>query len=474
MKLRAILLWTAATLLLCGAVWLVPLNQDEGWYLLAARRVWQGLIPYKDFTFTQGPVLPFVYAPATPLVRAFGLLGGRLLQVLFSLATLAVLRRNLDERDFPLLLALFCIPFQMQFLLTIKTYALAALFLSLGAHFWLKQTNRSLALSAFFFALAAGTRISLGFFFLPLFLSLLGRPRERPRGSLAVFTLTGLATLSALFAPFLFWNADSFFFQTIGFHQARDIGIALLFRAGSLLRWIQAWLPALLMCAALRRPRFQCVDRALFIGVLGTGLMHLFTPFPYDEYQTPLYPVLLLWLFRQPDMEKLRPHAPRIILAVLLFSISSPRLHSWIPASHDRLWHSISPETELQQLRRVGRDLKNRLPAGAILFTPDSYLAIESGLEVPRGLEMGPFSFSPDGTRAELLSLEQITDRLARSDAVAFSQYLFVRSPEVQPMSHEDAAELRRLIAEQFNLVSMEEAFGQGGTTLQIGLRRTE
>jgi len=471
MKLRPLFLWTATALLLFGATWLVPLNQDEGWYLLAARRVSQGRLPYIDFTYTQGPVLPFVYALATPLVQAGGLLGGRLVQVLLSLATLAVLRRNLDRRDFPLAVALFCVPFHLQFSLTVKTYALAGLFLSLGAHFWFKQTTRSLMLSALFLALAAGTRISLLIFFPPLFVSLLSRPGERPPKSLAAFTLSAAGSLLLLYGPFLAMNAETVFFQLVNFHAARTPGPALIFRAGTLLRWIQAWLPALLLCLALRRPRFTCADRAVFLGLLGAGVLHLFTPFPYEEYQTPLYPLLLMWLFRQPDMETLRPHFPRIILAVLLFSLSSPRLHHWIPVHSDRLWHHPHGETDMRQLRRAGRELKKHLPANALLFTPDSYLAVETGLEVPAGLEMGPFSFSPAGNHPELLNLAQIKELLSISDAVAFSPYLFVSSPEVEPMQAGHILELREFIDARFTTVWREASFGQGRTELQVGVR---
>ena len=54
------------------------LNQDEGWYLYAARQVHEGELPYRDFAFTQGPMLPLVYSLAYPLVERWGVAGGRL------------------------------------------------------------------------------------------------------------------------------------------------------------------------------------------------------------------------------------------------------------------------------------------------------------------------------------------------------------------------------------------------------------
>ncbi len=52
------------------------LNQDEGWYLYAARMVSEGQMPYRDFAFTQGPVMALVYSAADPLVDIAGVAGG--------------------------------------------------------------------------------------------------------------------------------------------------------------------------------------------------------------------------------------------------------------------------------------------------------------------------------------------------------------------------------------------------------------
>ena len=45
------------------------LNQDEGWYLYASGLVADGQLPYVDFCYTQGPVLPFVYTLADGWVQ---------------------------------------------------------------------------------------------------------------------------------------------------------------------------------------------------------------------------------------------------------------------------------------------------------------------------------------------------------------------------------------------------------------------
>ncbi len=79
-----ICIWGSLALSLIGAValyafavWFGNLNQDEGWYLYAAKCVAAGEVPYRDFFFTQGPFMPTIYAFFAPLWTPFGVLGGR-------------------------------------------------------------------------------------------------------------------------------------------------------------------------------------------------------------------------------------------------------------------------------------------------------------------------------------------------------------------------------------------------------------
>ena len=37
------------------------IDGDEGFYLMASRLVFEHRVPYRDFFFTQTPLLPFVY-----------------------------------------------------------------------------------------------------------------------------------------------------------------------------------------------------------------------------------------------------------------------------------------------------------------------------------------------------------------------------------------------------------------------------
>lgn len=61
--------FTVVTLLsLMYLAWLVhfaqvrPIDGDEGFYATAARLVWEGKTPYRDFFFQQAPLLPYLYS----------------------------------------------------------------------------------------------------------------------------------------------------------------------------------------------------------------------------------------------------------------------------------------------------------------------------------------------------------------------------------------------------------------------------
>lgn len=109
------------------------LNGDEGWYLYGARLVYQGSLPYADFTFTQMPLVAYVYG--LPQLAVGGIYCGRLTSVVLALAALGVAARAASRLAGPAAAACVTVllasaPSAIYFSTLIKTYALAAFFLS--------------------------------------------------------------------------------------------------------------------------------------------------------------------------------------------------------------------------------------------------------------------------------------------------------------------------------------------------------
>ena len=104
-KLRA--LWGAGGPIALGlvvtAAFLVPLavwgvvDNDEGYYGLAAKLTFAGEVPYRDFLYLQTPLLPYVYG-AWMQVFGVSLEATRALSVIFALALGALICQHAARR----------------------------------------------------------------------------------------------------------------------------------------------------------------------------------------------------------------------------------------------------------------------------------------------------------------------------------------------------------------------------------------
>ncbi|MDF3127595.1 hypothetical protein P0Y35_00145 [Kiritimatiellaeota bacterium B1221] len=496
MKLPILISALASLALLAVAFWWAPLNQDEGWYLMAARRVSQGHMPYRDFAFTQAPLFPYVFQFAQPLISTMGLAGGRLVNIGFSLLTFLVLHRSLryfvprPSRAFAFLL-LICIlglnVFQAQYTVTVKTYPLAGFLLTLSMLGWIsyQQTHRrsTLMLCALALAAATATRLSVGLFFLPLGFTLLGQRKSDGQKAWISFALLGLLGLSLFFLPFLLLAPEGFKFGLLDFHAAREVNSSWLLKAGFLSRVLQSYLPAVLalFCLLPNWKRWQPGSRSLCLGIFAVTLLHLLAPFPYDDYQVALYPLLALLItietsHQLPGVKQIRL-APFLLMACLLFAFSSPQLPRWFSNGQDRIWFKTKAQSDLALLREKAELLRTEFTKTPTkILTMDTYIPIENGMEIPRGLEMGPFSYFPDldtedAKRYQVVNQELLMDLIRNSDAdiATFSGYTFaIESPWITPTADHIRQIYWDLMLERFNLITVFENFGQGPSQLVI------
>jgi hypothetical protein len=238
-KLRPLWAWggPAAVGLAVTAAFLVPLaiwgvvDNDEGYYGLAAKLTIQGEVPYRDFFYPQAPLLPYVYG-AWMQIFGVSLQATRALSVIFALALGALICHHAARRFASLwigavaVLAFASTRFVSTWFSTTKTYALSTLLL-FGAFMLLDRDARSRTPLRW---LAAGVLLGLaigvrGIFAatVPVFLILLWRDRTAGR-SRAGHWVAGLA-LGLLPSLILLIVAPSqFVFGNIGFHAVRSEG----------------------------------------------------------------------------------------------------------------------------------------------------------------------------------------------------------------------------------------------------------
>jgi len=504
-----------ALLLTALNLWFGELNQDEGWYLYSARQVLQGRYPFVHFASTQGPVMTFVYAALWGPLQEMGLAGGRLVTALLGWLTAglaAVLAWRLRDGDrtsrgaaaFAAFTLIGVNIYHSYFTTVVKTYALGGAlliggFLALTAGRSSRSRQRLwTAVAGALVALAAGTRISLVMILPVVFLWLaFVRYRNGREACPWSFAFGATATLLAVFAPFLYVAPEPFLFGMVQYHAGREagsLGSLLAYKAAFVLRTIGAYLVpfALLSVAVLKHsvghkpeddPARSPFLVPVALSVVAVTVVHFMAPFPYDDYQAVIFPLFAVIVGVSITGLLQRP-AARVLLVLLctMTAFTSPRLQALFAAPRDRIWWPMRSESPVEQLRTVGRELREQAAPLDLVLTQDTYLAVEANLRVPYGMEMGPFCYFPEmsserARACHVLNREMLANLLATCDApvAAFSEYgLSIASPAVMPVPDSEAAHLQSLVESRYTRTATVPAFGQAQTTLRLYRKRDE
>lgn len=502
---------SAAVLLSLANVIFGNLNQDEGWYLLAAVNSACGKAVYRDFMFTQGSVMPSLYGFFLPVWYPYGVLGGRILTAVIGLsasALAALTAYRMAPRKFAMhsaflaFIMIACSPAHSYFTSIPKTYALAALFFIAGftpladsSAFNTRKINVSAAVSGIFLALAACVRISLGAAVAVMGIHLLLKHRNREWRFAWLFF--GAAAFAVLFIfigiPALRYPEQFAFAQS--YHAGRTVpGLLqwLVLRAGFASLVARAY-PLLCTTAAVlcifgvragERKIFNSEGRAALISFLLVTAVHALAPFPYDDYQTPAMPLLAAVaasaLFRIADSRGIffgtRFPASALVCAGI-FALASPLLMDWVAVRQDRFWFEMKKKPDVLMLKDAAREIRGLMPSGGTLFTQDAYLAVEAKCGVPSGMEMGPFCIFPwisDDTarRMHVHTPDTLNELLSKTDSpvCALSGYSFaVSCPSTEKLPNATRKRLFDSVSDKYEIQNAIRDFGQGHTVLTIG-----
>ena len=483
------------------AVWWGGVNQDEGWYLYAARLVGEGKLPYRDFFFTQGPVLPFIYS----VMPIHGLLSGRLVTLGFSLlATLTAMafarRLVAPDRRGAVSLTVFallaCNLYHVYFTTIPKTYAIGSLFVMVGFLLLSRGWN---FLSALSFAFASGTRISL-----VLILGVVGVGLLVTHFRKLSWLWFGMGGVLGLFLVYGVFALDPPSLKGLlaaqAYHAGRG-GFDLFFAIGAVSRLARGYLAlgaVLFATAMLPTLNFQLpipnsqlpTPNSLLKWMVGLSfaavfLLQMSAPFPYDDYEVPIMPLLTVliavaFVNRAADYPGARLYRWFPVLVSGMCAFASPLVQDWMTNGQDRFWSLKKEKSELAQMREVARKLEKLDPGGTMLLTQDLYLAVEMERKVPEGLEMGPFSYFPAMSTAEAEALHVMNgermERLIESSPcvlAAFSGYGFaIEVPRGTQTPIETQRKFEHLLRRKYRYEGKVEKFGQNHTMLQYLTRK--
>lgn len=391
-------------------------NQDEGWYLYAARLVRDGQRPYLDFAYVQPPALPYLYAAlgAGDSVEAGRRIGA-------GLGTLAVLLVALaawvagPAAGLTAAALLAFTPFVLSQQSVVKAYALANFFQALALLLALRVGRRwaGVFLASAAFALAALARNSAAPALLAYWLWL-ALPPDRRR-LLPAAVMGGGGVLLLALAPFLLLDAGAVYRDLIAHHAGNvprtspvDTVLTMWAMAGFLTQACPAVAFALVagLTAAVAardelawRPEIGLcltVAAAVYLGQFVSN-------HPYQEYQVLAFPAAALaaalcW----GEVARLAADR-RLPTIVLVTAVGLVPLVSLGPAEADLPGLRPGPDGRVElagvhgPLRRTAELVQRHAAPDESVFTFQTAVAVEARRRLVPGLTLGAFSFTDAG-----------------------------------------------------------------------------
>jgi hypothetical protein len=430
------------------------LNVDEGFYGLAARNVTQGALPYRDFGYSQPPVLPFVNGAVMRLI-GFGLVQQRSTNGLWGALALGLCAWLAARRTRPwvglvLALAFSLWPPWMYFIHLGKAYALTSLAAAAAAWVflqWPRAGRKHLVLSALA-ALGIGCRLASAPYFLVLWLAALadgGLPSAR-EALRAVAELVGL--LAVVFLPLWLLAPESMSFWVFQFHasslQHRDwyLGFTEIFLQAPACCIGLLGLASLTLATLRPWPRREAILAAAAVLALASNLL---PSGAVAAYSVPfLLPLALAVVLLIADVARAWsfPRRAALVAVLLLLQLGTN------PIANSSRWADsrgnapslclprAAPDYDLglpERSARIRALVQQLLPPGQPLIGPNLIPALETNRPVPRNLSMGPFSVTRDLPAASAQRLHLATDREIAG---------YLEDPRVTLLSFADRLEL--------------------------------
>lgn len=393
---------------------------DEGFYLYASKIAWLGRIPYRDFFFTQTPLLPYVYGLPQHLLGT-SLYLGRLTSLLFGILSVFLIYAiayRMETRFAGLVaVALFIFNLETIYMETIVLTTALSVFLILLASLVLvsKINDYSKAiLSVAILIVATGVRASVAPIILVflLFFWMTKGWRVFLAGLIAAL-VAGLA----IWSPFYLLSKGAVLFDVFGSHVTKEPIIPLpkilyiIWAIGqtTLLYFAQAALGLLLLTAFIinqgargffKRLKKDGIYLVFGSAVILVSLVHFIpTQARYPTYEALVMPLVSIIVaggvdrvYRQLQGETIR----RIFLSGVIILILL------IPLAQVGHMVDISGgQSPIAEIRGAASFIKDHSNKDDFLLTFDSYLAIEAQRAVPPGLEMSIFSYFPTWSTAK-------------------------------------------------------------------------
>ena len=209
------------------------IDGDEGFYLMASKLIWQGQMPYRDFFFTQMPLLPVMYGLWFQIAGT-SWIAARALSAFFTtiLGTVMYVHVSKETGKWAAgviaVLLLVSSTHVFAWMTIVKTYALSTLLLFL-AYITITRhrstgSQRAFGIAGLLLGLSADVRLYFAGLFPVLILWILTAPEIRARRRALVGFAAGFALAVLPNIYFFALDPSAYVFDNLGFRAASSGG----------------------------------------------------------------------------------------------------------------------------------------------------------------------------------------------------------------------------------------------------------
>jgi len=419
------------------------INGDEGWYLYASKMVYSGNLPYIDFSYTQSPLLPYVFG-ITQLLFGPDLYIGRLTSIFFGVlvcvlvykTTLIVCKDNKSN----IALALLCFnPFYIYFSTITKTYALTSFFIMLSTWIILSpifRKNARIFLSIFFMCMAIAVRISVFPALIVLIIYIIYLEKKNYAYILWLMIVC-MSSLALVFFPFLLINKDAVIFNVIEYHLHRsswDLAtvinnrlinlfyMSIVFFPVSIILFINAYLGAKNRIIDIKLIYLYSIIVSIFIT------QFFFINPTYAEYFVILFPITVILV--EHGINSLN-HNRDFIIRLTYIAIFCGLLFQFAIGSGLNLSYSVNlleNRLPIEEVKDISEYIKSNIPQNSYILTFYTDIAIEAKRDVLHGFEMGIFSYYENMSSYEAKKYKIINNDIMINYIVSKSAYAILLS----------------------------------------------
>lgn len=462
-------------------------NADEGWYLYASKLVYQGQLPYRDFAYTQTPLLPYVYGIVQEIFPP-SIYVGRIVTSFFSFAALIFsvsLARKYSGEIAGAITALLWATFTygIYYQSITKTYALTTLFfvLALFAIVSRSDQQRRLVASTTFVLLATLTRLSALFFAIPIIGYTFIKAKKRTKFviiALCLLAFSWILLLAHLNIEGAKWNllihhTDqwdnlSYAEQIAEIVSYRLPTLFIVFPSYFLLLFIVVLVGYKQIWSYLCRNLVFVAAIAAFLFFmlphLATGGFHTeyFVPFLFGLF--PLTGIIYVEVYRQQNR-----YSTLILQVILLSTLVLGLLRGGL-----FYWDISDGQLPVQKIKEIAGYVSNNTSAEDKIYALEAlWVVIEANRQTVPNMTMAQFSFFTGDTNTanqlnlvnDEMTLDYLTNMIPKLVILTDADWMILRKTA-------SFDQIVSALEENYELSIEKETFGQDEAGVKVYIRK--